>query len=111
MSRRGAAGRSRAAARARHGGERPAGAAAPRGGERPAAAGSSSPARRETGGPKNPGREEVVSRGERSRGGQIDVLIYDCEERRGAARWEQQPCAEGSGSQVRRETGGGAPPA
>jgi len=26
-----------------------------------------------------------VSRGERSRGGQIDVLTYDCEERRGAA--------------------------
>jgi len=84
-ARRGAAGGSRAAARARHGGERPAGVAAPRGGERPPAGGSSSPARRETGGPKNPGREEVVSRGERSRGGQIDVLTYDCEERRGAA--------------------------
>ena len=49
-----------------------------------------------------------MSRGERSRGGQIDVLTYNCEERRGAARREQQPCAEGSGSQVRRETGGGA---
>jgi len=46
-----------------------------------ASGGSSSPARRETGSPKNPGMEEVVSRGERSRGGQI----CDCEERRGAA--------------------------
>ena len=36
------------------------------------------------------------------------MLTYDCEEQWGAARWEQQPCAEGSGSQVRRETGGGA---
>jgi len=49
--------------------------------------------------------EEVVSRGERSKGGQIDVLTYDCEEQRGAAQREQQPCAERSGSQVRRETG------